>query len=62
MSDSNEKPRNDVYEERVSEAKVVRKIVLYSVIGLAVMTLIAIISGYFYFKNALGPVDSGEGE
>ncbi|MEC2072152.1 endolytic transglycosylase MltG [Alkalihalophilus marmarensis] len=62
MSDSNEKPRNDLYEERVSEAKVVRKIVFYSVIGLAAMALIAIISGYFYFSNALGPVDSGEGE
>ncbi|WP_100372009.1 endolytic transglycosylase MltG [Bacillus sp. FJAT-45037] len=62
MSDSNEKPRNDLYEQRVSEAKVVRKIVLYSIIGLAVMGIIAIISGYFYFKSVLGPVDSGEGE
>ncbi|MCM3712713.1 endolytic transglycosylase MltG [Halalkalibacter oceani] len=57
MSDSNEKPRNDLYEERVSQAKVVRKIVFFCVIGFILIGTILLTSGYFYIKNALGPMN-----
>ncbi|NEU31587.1 endolytic transglycosylase MltG [bacterium LRH843] len=57
MSDSNEKSRNELYEERVSQAKVVRKIVFFCVIGLIVIGAIALLSGFLYVKSALGPVD-----
>ncbi|MDT8861508.1 endolytic transglycosylase MltG [Alkalihalobacillus sp. MEB130] len=62
MSESNEKPRNDLYEERVSQAKVVRKIVFYSLIGIFIIGIILFISAYFYLKNALGPVDAADPE
>lgn len=57
MSNSNEKPRNALYEERVSQAKIVRKIVFFCVIGLFIIGTIVLISSYFYISNALGPVD-----
>lgn len=57
MSDSNEKPRNELYEERVSQAKVVRRIVFFCVIGLIIIGSILLIGSYFYIKNALGPID-----
>jgi UPF0755 protein len=57
MSNSNEKPRNELYEERVSQARVVRKIVFFSVMGLLILGIIVFISAYFYMKNTLGPVD-----
>jgi UPF0755 protein len=57
MSNSNEKPRNELYEERVSQARVVRKIVFFSVIGLILIGIIFSISAYFYVKNTLSPVN-----
>ncbi|WP_332690705.1 endolytic transglycosylase MltG [Halalkalibacter lacteus] len=57
MSNSDEKPRNELYEERVSQARVVRKIVFFSVIGFFIIGIIFFISAYFYVKNTLGPVD-----
>ncbi len=57
MSDSNEKPRNTLYEERVSQAKVVRKIVFFCVIGFIIIGTILLIGGYYYITNALGPID-----
>ncbi|WP_227934857.1 endolytic transglycosylase MltG [Alkalihalobacillus deserti] len=62
MSDSNEKPRNELYEERVSQARIVRKIVFFSLIGLVVLGIIIFISAYFYFKNTLGPVNASNPE
>lgn len=62
MSDSNEKPRNELYEERVSQARTVRKIVFFSLIGLLLIGIILFISAYFYFKNTLGPVNESSPE
>ncbi|ARK29248.1 endolytic transglycosylase MltG [Halalkalibacter krulwichiae] len=62
MSDSNEKPRNELYEERVSQARVVRRIVFLSLIGLVVIGAIALISVYFYINNAIGPMDENNPE
>ncbi|GAE26729.1 hypothetical protein JCM9140_2819 [Halalkalibacter wakoensis JCM 9140] len=62
MSNSNEKPRNELYEERVSQARVVRKIVFFSLIGLFVIGIISVISAYFYLTNMLGPIDSDNPE
>ncbi|MDY7221797.1 endolytic transglycosylase MltG [Halalkalibacterium halodurans] len=57
MSDSNEKARNSVFEERLAQAKMARKIVFFSVLGLVLILLIVIGSGYLYVKNALSPMD-----
>jgi UPF0755 protein len=62
MSNSNEKPRNELYEERVSQARVVRKIVFFSLIGLFLIGIITLIISYFYVTNVLGPVDSDNPE
>ncbi|WP_100406618.1 endolytic transglycosylase MltG [Bacillus solitudinis] len=57
MSDSKEKPRNPLLEERVSQAKVVRKIVFFCVLFIVILGGILAITGYNYIKNALGPMD-----
>ncbi|WP_088102589.1 endolytic transglycosylase MltG [Halalkalibacter urbisdiaboli] len=57
MSDSNEKSRNQLLEERVSQAKVVRKIVFFCVIAIIIIGTIVLLSGYSYIKKALGPID-----
>jgi UPF0755 protein len=57
MSDSKEKSRNPLLEERVSQAKVVRKIVFFCVIAFTIIAAIAMLSGYFYMKSALGPME-----
>ncbi|MCL7746917.1 endolytic transglycosylase MltG [Halalkalibacter alkaliphilus] len=62
MSNSNEKPRNELYEERVSQARVVRRIVFFSLIGLFLIGIITLIIAYFYVTNMLGPVDSDNPE
>ncbi|MDQ0205448.1 endolytic transglycosylase MltG [Alkalicoccobacillus murimartini] len=62
MSDSKEKPRNALYEDRVSQAKVVRKWVFISLIVLILIGVIAVISGYTYVKNAIEPIDQENGE
>ncbi|KHF41969.1 endolytic transglycosylase MltG [Halalkalibacter okhensis] len=62
MSNSNEKPRNELYEERVSQARVVRKIVFFSLIGLLLIGIISLIIAYFYVTNMLGPVDTDNPE
>ena len=43
--------------ERQSEAKVVRKIVAFSLIGVILVMALAGIGGYFYISSALKPVD-----
>lgn len=53
MSDS----RNDLYEERVSQAKVVRKIVFFCLIVLIIVGAIVFISAYTYIAKALDPID-----
>ncbi len=57
MSDSKEKKQNDLYEERVSQARVVRKIVFFCVIGFIIIGLIGLLSGYAYISGALHPID-----
>ncbi|WP_017728595.1 endolytic transglycosylase MltG [Halalkalibacterium ligniniphilum] len=62
MSDSNEKPRNIIFEERVSQAKVVRKIVFFCVIALVLIVGILGISGFLYVQGALNPMDEEDTE
>lgn len=53
---------NEIYQERASQAKTVRKIVLICISVLFAVILIGLIGGYTYLTNALKPVDSeGEG-
>ncbi|MFB4211927.1 endolytic transglycosylase MltG [Shouchella sp. JSM 1781072] len=49
---------NDEYQERASQAKTVRKIVLISLSAFFVVLIAVIIGGYTYVANALKPVDS----
>ncbi|WYP27854.1 endolytic transglycosylase MltG [Alkalihalobacillus sp. FSL W8-0930] len=62
MSDSKEKPRNTLYEERVSQAKVVRKWVFISLIAIILIGAIIAISGYIYLKGSIEPMDKDNGE
>src|SRR5690625_2137383 len=57
MSKNKEKTQNYLYEERVSQARVVRKIVFFCVIELFLIGTSALISSYYYITNALGPID-----
>ncbi|MBP3951371.1 endolytic transglycosylase MltG [Bacillus suaedae] len=56
MSNSNEKPRS-LYDKRVSQARIVRRVVFFCVLGLLIVGTILGISSYYYLKNALGPID-----
>ncbi|MBM0064229.1 endolytic transglycosylase MltG [Alkalicoccobacillus gibsonii] len=62
MSDSKEKPRNTLYEERVSQAKVVRKWVFISFIAIIIIGAIIAVSGYAYLKGSIEPMDKDNGE
>lgn len=62
MSDSQEKKRNELYEERVSQARVVRKIVFFCFIGLVLIGAIFVFSGYMYISKALDPIDEDNPE
>ncbi|MGN7311747.1 endolytic transglycosylase MltG [Alkalicoccobacillus gibsonii] len=62
MSDSKEKPRNTLYEERVSQAKVVRKWVFISFIAIIIIGAIIAVSGYAYLKSSIEPMDKDNGE
>ncbi|MCM2676568.1 endolytic transglycosylase MltG [Alkalicoccobacillus plakortidis] len=62
MSDSNEKPRNTLYEDRVSQAKIVRKWVFISLIAIIIIGAIIAVSGYAYLKGSIEPVDQENGE
>src|SRR5690625_4366640 len=44
-------------ESKVNDAKIVRKIVFIIVSSLILILVIGVVSGYFYIKSALGPVD-----
>lgn len=57
MSNSNDKPRNSLYHERAMQARIVRRIVLFTFLGLIIIGAIAGFSAYAYITNALGPVD-----
>ncbi|WP_078390890.1 endolytic transglycosylase MltG [Shouchella patagoniensis] len=54
----NQYKKNEVYHERASQAKTVRKIVLICVAVLFALVLVVLIGGYTYLSNALKPVDS----
>ncbi|TSB45662.1 endolytic transglycosylase MltG [Alkalicoccobacillus porphyridii] len=62
MSDSKEKPRNTLYEDRVSQAKVVRKWVFISLIAIVIIGAIMAVSGYAYLSSTLEPMDNENGE
>lgn len=62
MSDSKEKSRNTLYEERVSQAKVVRKWVFISFIAIIIIGAIIAVSGYAYLKGSIEPMDKDNGE
>lgn len=49
-------------ETRANDAKIVRKIVLIILSSFTLIFVIGIISGYFYIKSAIEPVDSGSKE
>jgi UPF0755 protein len=46
--------------EKQDEAKTIRKIVMFVCIGLVLLVFICAISGYFYVKSALRPVDPND--
>jgi UPF0755 protein len=46
--------------EKQDEAKTIRKIVMFVCIGLVLLVFICAISGYFYVKSALKPVDPND--
>lgn len=53
---------NEIYQERASQARTVRKIVLICLSVIFAIILIGLIGGYTYLSNALKPVDAeGEG-
>ncbi|MBG9785586.1 endolytic transglycosylase MltG [Shouchella lehensis] len=60
MSKEKKYKANDVYQERASQAKTVRKIVFISLSAFFVVVLAVIIGGYTYFVNALKPVDASD--
>ncbi|KYG31900.1 endolytic transglycosylase MltG [Alkalihalobacillus trypoxylicola] len=63
MSDSKEnKGKNELYEERVSQAKTVRKIVVWTLFILLIVGVIVGLTGYNYIKSAVGPMDSDNPE
>lgn len=53
------KTYSDKYLRKAKEAKVVRRIVLLVVALIVVFSAALILTGYFYVKNALEPVDPG---
>lgn len=60
MDKEKEKSSMDIDEslqQKVNDAKIVRKIVFITLMSFIVIFTIGIISGYFYIKSALGPVD-----
>lgn len=60
MGKDKEKNSMDMEEslqQKVNDAKIVRKIVFITLMSFIVIFTIGIISGYFYIKSALGPVD-----
>lgn len=50
------------FETKVNDAKVVRKIVFMMLASFTLIILIGVISGYFYIKSALQPVDGNSDE
>ncbi|GAF22793.1 LOW QUALITY PROTEIN: YceG like protein [Bacillus sp. JCM 19047] len=60
MSKEKKYKANDVYQERASQAKTVRKIVFISLSAFFVVVLAVIIGGYTYFVNVLKPVDASD--
>src|SRR5699024_722111 len=46
------------YDVKAKEAKIVRKIVSLMLLIFTLLIIIGVISGYFYVKSALKPVDS----
>ncbi|WP_062049940.1 endolytic transglycosylase MltG [Bacillus sp. JCM 19034] len=57
MSNSKDKPRNSLYHERAIQARIVRRIVFFTFLGLIIIGAIAGVSAYAYITNALSPVD-----
>ncbi|WP_413382186.1 endolytic transglycosylase MltG [Alkalihalobacillus sp. 1P02AB] len=57
MSESNKKPKNELFEERVSQAKIVRRVVLVTIFVILIAGAIVAISGFNYIKSALEPMD-----
>src|SRR5699024_12354335 len=53
---------NEELEIKAKDATVVRKIVRITLISFLLIFLIAILSGYFYVKSALEPVDEDNKE
>src|SRR5699024_3464306 len=49
-------------QSKANDAKIVRKIVLIILSSFSLIFIIGIISGYFYIKSALEPVDAGSEE
>lgn len=50
------------FETKVNDAKVVRKIVFMMLVSFTLIIVIGVISGYFYVKSALQPVDAKSDE
>lgn len=63
MGKKRSKKANDsIYNERTKEAKTVRKIVLFILLGILLIIIIAGVSGYFYVQSAFKPMDPGNEE
>ncbi|KMK75748.1 endolytic transglycosylase MltG [Alkalihalobacillus pseudalcaliphilus] len=58
MAKSNNKHKNELFEERVAQAKIVRKIVFVTVIILLIAAGIVGLIGYNYITSALKPMDA----
>ncbi|HEX7063785.1 MAG TPA: endolytic transglycosylase MltG [Bacillales bacterium] len=59
MPEVNREQYFEKIEERAKEAKLVRRIVFYVILGLAVIIAAAAGGGYYYVQNALEPVNPG---